>query len=254
MEFTIKAIGVINTPFKEASGAPIQPVYAKGAEGEVVLCEDFEAALKDIEGFERIWLVYLFHKANPYKPLVVPYRDTEERGIFATRAPSRPNALGLSVVRLVKREGARLKIADVDILDGTPLIDIKPYVPTFDSHPVSRAGWLEASMENRELADDRFHRSPESLRISEGGATIHFKLATGCIEMSAKRVWKELVNRIVSGEDISADIKAAVELLGDFLGSAEFGEIRAKHKELSKASGVIVQIRRDKSGRPVWSL
>ncbi|HNV04439.1 MAG TPA: tRNA (N6-threonylcarbamoyladenosine(37)-N6)-methyltransferase TrmO [Vicinamibacterales bacterium] len=153
----IRAIGRIRTPFAEAAGAPIQPAYAQGIEGRVVLDEAFGSALDDLEGFERIWLIYWMDRSLPYRLRVVPYRDWRERGLFATRAPSRPNPIGLSVVRLVRREGAVLHVTDVDMLDGTPLLDIKPYVPAFDACPRSRAGWLDAGAASRERADGRFH-------------------------------------------------------------------------------------------------
>lgn len=117
----------------------------------------YEAALEDIDGFERLWLIYWMDRVGQYKPRVIPYRDTREHGLFATRSPSRPNPIGMSIVRLIKREGAILHIADIDILDGTPLLDIKPYVPEFDAHPVCRAGWFDAPGVDRRQADSRFH-------------------------------------------------------------------------------------------------
>ena len=155
-----QGIGVIHSRFVEASGTPIQSVYADGAEGTVLLNEPLSPALDDIEGFERIWLIYWMDRAGPFKPKVMPYRDTMEHGLFATRSPNRPNPIGLSVVRLLRREGATLYIADVDILDGTPLLDIKPYVPEFDCHPNSRSGWFEKAGVDRRVADARFH-SPD---------------------------------------------------------------------------------------------
>jgi tRNA-Thr(GGU) m(6)t(6)A37 methyltransferase TsaA len=153
-----RQIGAIHTPFREATGTPIQPAFGAGVEGEVEVFEEFSAGLADLEGFERIWLIYAFDRAGPGELVVVPYRDSTARGVFATRAPSRPNPIGLSAVRLVERRGSRLRVADLDILDGTPLIDIKPYVPRFDAHPDSRSGWFEGSATDRRLADDRFHR------------------------------------------------------------------------------------------------
>jgi tRNA-Thr(GGU) m(6)t(6)A37 methyltransferase TsaA len=141
----------------EASGTPIQTVYGKETEAQVVVDEAYKAALDDIDGFERIWLIYWMDRVGQYKPKVVPYRDTMEHGLFATRSPSRPNPIGMSIVRLIKRNGAILHIADIDILDGTPLLDIKPYVPEFDAHPVSRAGWFDKAGVDRRKADARFH-------------------------------------------------------------------------------------------------
>jgi tRNA-Thr(GGU) m(6)t(6)A37 methyltransferase TsaA len=123
----------------------------------VTVDEHLEPALEDIEEFERVWLVYWFDRAGPFKPRVVPYRDTREHGLFATRSPCRPNPIGLSVVRVLGRHGRTLRVSGIDVLDGTPLLDIKPYVPAFDAYPSSKAGWLDESHEHRELADGRFH-------------------------------------------------------------------------------------------------
>lgn len=156
--FDLRAIGVIRSPFVEAAGTPIQPCYANGAQGTVEVDEAFAAALDDIEGFERVWLIYWLDRITDFKTHVVPYRDTQTHGLFATRSPCRPNPIGMSAVRLVRREGGVLHVADLDVLDQTPLLDIKPYVPDFDAHTGSKAGWFEAAGANRILADGRFHR------------------------------------------------------------------------------------------------
>lgn len=96
-------------------------------------------------------------RAGPYRARVVPYRDTREYGLFATRVPNRPNPVGMSTVRLLRREGCLLHVSDIDILDETPLLDLKPCVPSFDAFPISRAGWLDRTNVDRRLADDRFH-------------------------------------------------------------------------------------------------
>lgn len=153
----LRVVGRIQTPFGEGEGTPIQTVYAEGAEGTVVLDESFAPALDDLEGFERLWLLYWMDRVVPFRPRVVPYRDTRERGLFATRSPCRPNPIGLSAVRLLRREGHVLHVAGVDILDGTPLLDVKPYVPEFDAFPSSKAGWLDAGGADRRIADGRFH-------------------------------------------------------------------------------------------------
>ncbi len=159
--FNLRTIGVIHSPFAEAAGTPIQPCYARGAAGEILVDEAYAAALDDIEGFARVWLLYWMDRVEGYKPRVVPYRDTREHGLFATRSPSRPNPIGMSVVRFVRREGRMLHVADIDVLDGTPLLDIKPYVPDFDAHPGSKAGWFDAVGDDRVVADERFHRKTE---------------------------------------------------------------------------------------------
>ncbi len=154
---TMQVIGTIHSPFFEAAGTPIQAVYGSGVEGKIQLNESYVPALDDIEGFERIWLIYWMDRTGSFKPKVLPYRNTVEHGLFATRSPNRPNPIGMSVVRFLRREGATLSIADMDILDGTPLLDIKPYVPEFDCHPNSRAGWFDKAGVDRRLADGRFH-------------------------------------------------------------------------------------------------
>jgi len=155
--FELRAIGTIRSPFRAAAGTPIQPTYAQQAAGRVILDPAFEDALADIDGFERIWLIYSFDRAGAFKPQVVPYRDDRPHGVFATRAPNRPNPIGLSVVRLLGREGRELRVDGVDVLDGTPLLDLKPYVPEFDAFTESRAGWLDDRRADRRLADGRFH-------------------------------------------------------------------------------------------------
>jgi len=157
--FSARAIGVIKTPFTRAEGTPIQSTYASGVEGQVILDDKYEPALADIEGFERLWLVYWLDRAGPFQPAVIPYRDTVAHGLFATRSPCRVNPIGLSLVCLVGRSGCQLSIRDVDVLDGTPLLDIKPYVPDFDARPGSRAGWFDQAVVDRRVADGRFHGS-----------------------------------------------------------------------------------------------
>ena len=141
-EITYRPIGVIHTPFKETKGMPIQSVAAKGVAGRVDVYPDFGDGLKDLEGFSHIFLIYDFHLSQEFSLVVKPFLDESLRGVFATRAPKRPNGIGISVVRLVKVEGFTLHIEDVDMVDGTPLLDIKPYVPEFDVKEVERTGWL----------------------------------------------------------------------------------------------------------------
>jgi tRNA-Thr(GGU) m(6)t(6)A37 methyltransferase TsaA len=154
----LRPIGVIRTGFHRAEGTPIQPVYAGDDHGEVWIDEPYTAALEDLEGFERVWLLYWLDRAGEFQPRVVPYRDTRDHGTFATRSPCRPNPLGLSAVRLLRREGRILHVAGLDVLDETPLLDLKPYVPEFDAFPASRSGWLENGGGELRVADGRFHR------------------------------------------------------------------------------------------------
>jgi len=150
-----RPIGFIKTPFIQGKGAPIQPRRSGGAKGQIEMRPDLVEALSDLDGFSHIILIFHFHLSTGYKLKVVPYMDTAERGVFATRAPRRPNQIGLSVVRLEKIEGNVLHVADVDMLDGTPLLDIKPYVPHFDTEPDIRIGWLEGKSHHaRQTRDD----------------------------------------------------------------------------------------------------
>jgi tRNA-Thr(GGU) m(6)t(6)A37 methyltransferase TsaA len=155
-------IGVIHSPHRRAEETPIQPVYARGVQGAVELFAEYEEGLKDIEGLSHIFLLYAFHAAGAPRLTVCPYLEDTPRGRFATRAPCRPNAIGLSLVRLVGREGRVLRIEDVDVLDGTPLLDIKPYVARFDSRTDVRSGWQdgvdEATAGRRGRRDERAER------------------------------------------------------------------------------------------------
>jgi len=157
---TLAAIGVIRSPFRQQEGTPICPAAAEPADGTVEVLPPYRGALQDLAGFERIWLLYWFDRARPFSPLVVPYRDTIKRGLFATRAPARPNPIGISAVRLVSvnLERGELEVQGLDVLDGTPLLDLKPYIPEFDAFPLSRAGWMDEARLGTHLADGRFER------------------------------------------------------------------------------------------------
>lgn len=154
-EIVYRPIGIIHSPFKEPKGVPIQPSAGRNIEGHVEVFPEYQAGLKDLEGFSHIILLYHFHLSEGYSPEVVPYMDDELRGVFATRAPKRPNPIGISVVRLMKIEGNMLKIKDLDVLDGTPLLDIKPFVPEFgDRIQNVRTGWLEKRVHRLEETRD----------------------------------------------------------------------------------------------------
>jgi tRNA-Thr(GGU) m(6)t(6)A37 methyltransferase TsaA len=140
---TYKPIGVIRSEHITADRTPIQPAYAKGCKGRVEIDREFADGLSDLEGFSHIFLIYHFDRAGPVRLMVRPFLQDVERGVFATRAPCRPNAIGLSIVELVRREGNVLHIDNVDILDGTPLLDIKPYAPKFDRIDTARNGWQD---------------------------------------------------------------------------------------------------------------
>ena len=149
-----KPIGVIHSPFKEPKGTPIQPAGAKGTNGTVEVFPEYAEGLKDIEGFSHIILLYHFHLSKGSTLIAKPYMDNEAHGVFAMRGPSRPNPIGISVVRLVRVEGNMLHIRDVDIVDGTSLLDVKPYIPEFDIREVKRIGWLEKNVHKLSAAKD----------------------------------------------------------------------------------------------------
>ena len=151
-------IGVIRSPFRDLRDMPIQPAGAAGVRGEVIVDPPYQEGLRDLDGFSHLFLIYLFHRVERWKPLVVPFLDSQPRGIFATRAPVRPNPIGLSVVELLRVKDNVLIVQNVDILDGTPLLDIKPYFPEFDHYVTKKNGWLESRkghVKNRR-SDGRF--------------------------------------------------------------------------------------------------
>ena len=141
---TYKPIGTIHSHHVTAQQTPIQPIYAKGCGGRVEVLPEFAEGLRDLDGFSHVYLLYHFHQTGSAKLVVKPFLEDVERGIFATRAPCRPNPIGLSVVELVRREGNVLYCDGVDILDGTPLLDIKPYTAKFDRFHTTRNGWQDA--------------------------------------------------------------------------------------------------------------
>ncbi len=142
-------IGTIYTPFETPQEAPIQPSRSKGAIGRIELLPEYENGLDDLDGFSHIILLYYFHLSSGYDLKVNPFLDNTLRGVFATRAPRRPNGIGLSTVRLIRVEGLALHIQDIDVVDGTPLLDIKPYVPEFQSTPEIRLGWLTDKLKRK---------------------------------------------------------------------------------------------------------
>ncbi len=157
-DVTLKPIGIIHSPFHELKGMPIQPKGAADTLGTLELFEEYADGLKDLDGFSHIYVIFHLHQAGPSRLMVTPFMDTVERGVFATRSPSRPNPIGLSVVELVAVDGCRLTVRGIDILDGTPLLDIKPYIEKFDHPAQSRAGWMQASETEirQKRSDERF--------------------------------------------------------------------------------------------------
>ena len=160
MSIRIKPIGVIRTSFVSSDKTPIQSIKPK-AVGDIELSAEYEEGLESLNGFSHAILIYWFHQAKPCSMKVKPFLDTKERGLFATRAPSRPNPIGLSIVRIIQIDGKRIRFEGVDMLDQTPLIDIKPFVPEFDNRYDATSGWLADSIfsdVDEYTGDDRFLR------------------------------------------------------------------------------------------------
>ncbi|RLC68257.1 MAG: tRNA (N6-threonylcarbamoyladenosine(37)-N6)-methyltransferase TrmO [Chloroflexi bacterium] len=158
MDISYQPIGVIHTPFQSVEGVPIQPVAASGVRGHVEIFPEFADGLKDLSGFSHVILLYHLHLVRETRLTVVPFLDSQPHGVFATRAPVRPNPIGLSVVKLLGVEGNTLYVENVDVVDGTPLLDVKPYVSEFDHLTDIRLGWLEKARERArtQKSDDRF--------------------------------------------------------------------------------------------------
>jgi tRNA-Thr(GGU) m(6)t(6)A37 methyltransferase TsaA len=159
-ELVVKPIGVVHSPFQDPKGTPIQPTGGRDVSAQVEILPEYAEGLKDLDGFSHIFLIYQFHRTKGPRLLVTPFMDDELRGVFSTRAPTRPNPIGLSVVELVRVEGSTLHIKCVDVLDGTPVLDVKPYVPEVDSCGDARVGWLAS-------AKDRFEKRRADHRFTE---------------------------------------------------------------------------------------
>lgn len=190
---TLRPIGIIRTPFVEKRAAPRQPAAAPGSRGRVELFSDrnFEHALEDLDGFSHIWLLFWFDRNEDWRPKVLPPRSTQRRGLFATRAPHRPNPIGLSLVELERIDGLTLHVRNVDMLDGSPLLDIKPYVPYADYAAGARTGWLAP-------LDPARAESPEQPVDPEPGFQVEFAdLALRQLEFLAQRHALDLREPIV---------------------------------------------------------
>jgi tRNA (adenine37-N6)-methyltransferase len=148
-------IGIIHSPWKTVEGMPIQPCGATGTSGSIRIYKRYLPGLKDLQGFSRIYLIYEFHRSRGFDLEVTPFLDSESRGVFSTRAPRRPNCIGISIVKLVGMNECGLEIEDVDVIDGTPLLDIKPYIPEFDCYPGELTGWLRNKERIHEIKADR---------------------------------------------------------------------------------------------------
>jgi tRNA-Thr(GGU) m(6)t(6)A37 methyltransferase TsaA len=158
MEIKFTPIGFIHSPFHEPAGMPIQPSGCQGVRGWIDLQPEYQTCLKDLEGYSHIYALYHFHKSEGWAAEVIPFLDVVPRGLFSTRAPRRPNPIGLSVLKLDGVSGCRINVSNVDILDGTPLLDLKPYVPQFDMVENLKIGWLQEKVDevSQQRSDQRF--------------------------------------------------------------------------------------------------
>jgi tRNA-Thr(GGU) m(6)t(6)A37 methyltransferase TsaA len=143
LTFTVRPVAVVRSPYKVHAGTPRQPRVGDAREGAIVVRHGYQNLLRDLDGFSHVWVIAWLHVARGWNELVVPPRDTQKRGLFATRAPHRPNPIAISAVELLGIERRVLRIGAHDLLDGTPVLDIKPYVPYTDALPDARAGWVD---------------------------------------------------------------------------------------------------------------
>jgi len=153
-EIKYHPIGVVHSPFKEPKGTPIQPTAALGIKATVEIYHEYEEGLQDLESFSHIIIIYHFHLSKHYNLKVKPYMDNKLHGVFATRSPSRPNPIGLSVVRLISIEKNILNIQNIEIIEGTPVLDIKPYIPEFTTNEKIKIGWLENNIHKLSQSKD----------------------------------------------------------------------------------------------------
>jgi tRNA (adenine37-N6)-methyltransferase len=165
MKIEYQPIGIVHSPFKEGDKIPFQPSRGKGVSGTVEVFPDFAQGLDDLEGFSHIILLCHFHRSKGYRLKIVPPLDTQLRGLFATRSPRRPNPIGLSVVRLLDIHENELSIMDLDILDGTPVLDIKPYFRDLEAETEVRIGWLE---EARKTGKETGHSDEQPVKRKNG--------------------------------------------------------------------------------------
>jgi tRNA-Thr(GGU) m(6)t(6)A37 methyltransferase TsaA len=159
MAYVFRPIGILKTPYKSKSGVPIQGVFDRESGGEAEIFEEYAPGLQDIEGFSHLIVIYVFHLSQGYDLVCKPYMEEKRHGVFAIRTPRRPNPIGFSVVRLLKKADRILYLSEVDMLNGTPILDIKPFVPRFDHRPDARVGWMQGTFRDekyRKVSDDRF--------------------------------------------------------------------------------------------------
>jgi tRNA (adenine37-N6)-methyltransferase len=153
-EITFKPIGIVHSPYKEPKNVPIQAIASNGTEGTIEIYPQYTEGLRDIEGFSHLIVLFHLHLVTGSPLVVKPFLDDQMHGVFATRSPSRPNKIGFSVVQLIKKEGNILYIKDLDMIEGTPVIDIKPYIPEFDSIQYAKTGWFANKISKLETTRD----------------------------------------------------------------------------------------------------
>ncbi|MFH0780527.1 MAG: tRNA (N6-threonylcarbamoyladenosine(37)-N6)-methyltransferase TrmO [Pseudomonadota bacterium] len=158
MNISYSPIGYFRSPYTEVRGMPIQPIGAENVEGYIEVLPEFSAGLKDLEGFSHVFVLYHLHRIQGYELMIQPFLDTKRHGVFATRSPKRPNPIGLSIMQLKEVSGFNVFLKGIDVLDRTPVVDIKPYVADFDRCNADRFGWFEGKSGNatHHRSDERF--------------------------------------------------------------------------------------------------
>ncbi|MGE4298557.1 MAG: tRNA (N6-threonylcarbamoyladenosine(37)-N6)-methyltransferase TrmO [Desulfovibrionaceae bacterium] len=158
MTIAFTPIGYFDTPHKDVQGMPIQPSGARGIKGSIAILPEYWPAFADLDGFSHVIVLYHFHEVRGFDMTVTPFLDNAAHGLFATRTPKRPNPIGLSVMRLLAVRDGVLELENVDVLHGTPVLDVKPYVPDFDVWPADRIGWMAGKSSNvaSHRSDGRF--------------------------------------------------------------------------------------------------
>ncbi|MDP2363396.1 MAG: tRNA (N6-threonylcarbamoyladenosine(37)-N6)-methyltransferase TrmO [Ignavibacteria bacterium] len=195
-DIIIKPIGILHSKLKHRYETPRQGVLARESKAIIHLNpkQNFEQAVKDLDGFDRIWVIYQFHLNKNWKPLVTPPRHTRNKvGVFATRAPYRPNQIGLSCVKLDKVDGLKIFISESDILDGSPVLDIKPYLPYSDSFPDVKTGWVKSGLENiyEVIFKEKAKNFAEKLQLKENVNLLSYarvQLESNPTDISRKRI------------------------------------------------------------------
>jgi tRNA-Thr(GGU) m(6)t(6)A37 methyltransferase TsaA len=210
IEITLNPIGFLQSDLKQRYETPRQGVLAKGSYAIIHLNpkQNFEQALRDLDGFDRVWIIYQFHLNKNWKPLVTPPRHTRKKvGVFATRAPYRPNQIGLSCVKLDKVDGLKIHISESDILHGSPILDIKPYLPYSDSFPDVKTGWAKSDI--AEMYNVTFSSkakiTAEELKLEKDVNLFDYariQLEFNPTDLSRKRISKSIVKK--SGDEIFA--------------------------------------------------